>query len=144
MTAVRTRDKEPVAVRASAVLAGSGAYDSSPLAFRVARAAALVLYVTYTRGGASGGAKLKLQLSDDNATWYDALVPNSSVTSGAVTLAQGVYALPVAAGAAAETYATPPFDVRGAAWARVAFAEVGNTGSPGTLAATGLLLDVRA
>ncbi len=128
-----------VTVRASAVLAGSGAYDSDGTEIDVQAYNWMQLYVTYTRGGASGSTKFKILFSDDGENFDDGtVIDGASLSTGTMSVYTAQYQLPAAAGASAERRSLR-FPVSTAGWVKVLFAEVGNTGAPGTVAATCVL-----
>lgn len=123
------------APRASLILAAAGAYNTvaSATAVDVSGCASVELFCTYTRGGASGNALLKVWFSDDGVTYYQRAALDAQATAGVVAMGT-VLSLPVSAGATAETWALDPLDTRGAVSMKVTAAELGNTGAPGTLA----------
>jgi hypothetical protein len=123
-------------VRESAALAASGAFDtptSKPLS---SYAKSITLWCTYTRGASGGCCKLRPEISLDGVTWYRPTLAQSSSASapfGTIPLLAQEYTGPVPADGSALHFAVP-LDVAGARFIRIAAAESGATGSPGTLA----------
>jgi hypothetical protein len=128
----------PRTIRASAALAAAGAYDSAPTTVIVGPAKRLRLFCTYTRGGASGAFKLKVARSPDGGTTFVDDTEVDPPTSGVAAVFTAQFEFPAAAGAGAEAR-NFVVEVEGDTHVRVAFAEYGNTGAPGTLAVTGVL-----
>lgn len=136
-----TNGKSNHTARASAALPAAGAYDTagSVTAIDVLRGDAVELFVSYTRGAAGGAPKFKVLVSDDNILFYERTVEDgASLSSGAMLVFTAEHKLPAAASASAELR-TYVIDVSTCGWAKFLFAEYGNTGSPGTLAATAAL-----
>jgi hypothetical protein len=128
-------------VRASAALAAAGAYDtaSAATAIDVQQSSSLELFISYTRGGASGSCKFKVLVSDDAVNFFERTVEDgASLSSGTMNVYTAQHQLPAAAGASAELRSYI-ITVGTAGWVKVLFAEVGNTGAPGTVAATCVL-----
>ncbi len=127
-------------IRASAVLPASGAYDTAGASFimNVNDRDTVSLWCTYTRGAASGAAKIKLYGSCDNGTTYAActVVDPASYSAGTQTLVGADFKLPVATGASAEQWIVPNVDVSAFTHIMVLGAEHGVTGTPGTLVIT--------
>ncbi len=128
-------------VRASAALPAAGAYDTAGATFRasVVDRDVVALWYTYTRGAASGSAKIKIFGSCDNGTTYaPMLIVDTTVApvAGLQNLIVAQFQLPASTGAAAEEGIVPPIDVSGVTHIQVLSAEVGNTGTPGTLLLT--------
>jgi hypothetical protein len=123
-------------VRESAALAASGAFDtpiSKPLS---SYAKSVTLWCTYTRGASGGCCKLRPEISLDGVTWYRPTLAQSSSAAapfGTVPLLAQQYEGPVPANGS-PLYFAVPLDVAGARFIRIAAAESGATGSPGTLA----------
>lgn len=133
MTTART-------LRASAALPAAGAYDVAPTPVAVGAAARLRLFCTYTRGAAGGAFALKIQRSHDGGTTFvdDTVIDGTSLSAGAVNVFTLALKFPVAAGAGAEARGFL-VEVDADTHVRVAAAEYGVTGTPGTLAITGVL-----
>lgn len=124
--------------RASAALPASGAYDTTPTTIDTGYAQGLELCVSYTRGTTGGAVKLKVQVSQDGTAWYDRTVEDgASLSSGAMSCYVAEHKLPVSSGSTAELY-TYVVDVSTVRYARVAAAEYGATGTPGTCAINAL------
>lgn len=124
--------------RASAVLPNAGAYDSSPTFISLDPFDAFYFLVTYTRGGAGGSTAYEIEVSNDGSTWFQiAYVQASAVTTGADVqqLTQKVEILYGSTSASAERFTTTTLEAF-ARFVRIAFKEVGATGTPGTVACT--------
>lgn len=129
--------------RASAALPAAGAFDAAPTAMPCETASSVSLFATYTRGGAAGSTRLRVEVSPYAATtagvenWFqlglyepDVIVPGSDAASAI----QRDAVLYVATGAAAENFVYGPIQLDGTVMRmRVAAAEVGNVGAPGAL-----------
>lgn len=128
----------PQTLRASAALPASGDYDSSPTKIHLASCTqSVTVECTYTRGGSGGYCALKPELSFDGTTWMRATIGtgvlSSTAPDGTMPLVCLLYSSPVPSSGSALTFAVN-FDVQGARYFRCAAAEVGATGTPGTLA----------
>lgn len=124
--------------RASAALPASGAYDTSPAALSLnPQTQTVTLWCTYTRGTGGGYAGLRPELSPDGVTWYAAPLVDGTLTTsapyGSLPLLAAQYNLPAPSSGAAFRIAVS-LDVAGARFFRVGAAEVGQSGTPGTLA----------
>jgi hypothetical protein len=131
--------------RTSVALAGAGAYDASPLAMICAGFDSAVLYFSYTRGGAAGAFKFKIEVSphaSDSSTydnWFQATIyDGGTVTAGADTTSttQREEVSYTATSANEEKFAYGQVQLGGGIQRmRVVCAESGNVGAPGTLQA---------
>lgn len=132
--------------RASAALPAAGAWDAAPTAMACAGFDFVTLNFTYTRGGAAGAFDWQLETSPYSLTagvaagaqeWQDpAIYASGAVAAGADTtsLVQRELESYTATGAAVETFAVGPIDLRSTfERARVVARESGNVGAPGTL-----------
>ncbi len=124
-------------IRASAALAASGAYDSTPTVIACAALAGIEVCITYTRGTTGGAFKMKISVSDDGGTtFFDrTVIDGSSLSSGALNVFTEELKFPVASSGSAERRSFI-IDVGQATHLAVNFAEYGATGTPGTLKAT--------
>ena len=126
--------------RASAALAAAGAFDTSPKEMYCPGFDFVTLYVTYTRGGAAGAVKLRIDESPDSSgtVWAPrgAYGPATvAAGSDASSLEQRETLTYTATGASAEVFTVGPLALNGAVERlRVAAAESGNAGAPGTVA----------
>ncbi len=124
--------------RAEAALEASGAVDPAPTSVPLgAFVQTVTVWAKYTRGGASGYARVRPEVSPDGVKWYRAaFVDGSSIggsaPAGVLATRALEYDLPVPADGSA-LYTAHPVDARGARFLRLPAAEVGNTGAPGTL-----------
>ena len=132
----------PVTIRASAALPAAGAYDATPLEVAVASIDWITFYIAYTRGGAGGDMRFRIQWSPYAATvagvenWFTGgLFAAGAVASGAdsVSNLQREAIEYGSTGAGAETVIYGPLEIRGTIERlRVAYAESGAVGTPGT------------
>ena len=132
----------PVTVRASAALPAAGAYDAAPTEFPTANIDNITLYATYTRGNAGGAVTLHIEQSPYSAdvvgvqSWFrTACVACGTISSGSDTTqnAQRANVVYGATGAGAENFVIGPLELYGTVERmRVACAESGQTGTPGT------------
>lgn len=132
---------EIIRAAAAGALPGAGAYDTAGASFvaSVIDRDVASLWCTYTRGGASGSAKIKIYGSCDNGATFALCTivdPATAVAGGVSTLIGAQFQLPVSSGAAAEEYILPPIDVSALTHIMVLGAEVGATGTPGSLIVT--------
>jgi hypothetical protein len=127
----------PRTYRASAALPASGAYDLAPATIEMGTSSRVRLFCKYTRGAAGGAFKLKVARSDDGGTTFidDTVIDGTSLSSGALNVFTLELKFPVAAGAPQESR-NFLIEAEIETLVRVAFAEYGNTGSPGTLEVT--------
>ena len=142
---------ERLALRASAVLPGAGAYDAAPTAVLLPEAPALDLHVLYTTHAlsATGRPALRLQFSCDPPTtapgsvahWEDDVILDGATlakASGWWSLEGGgqEIRLPTPGVAATQRcWRLGSIQTRGAHWVRCAFAEHGDVAQPGTVEA---------
>lgn len=125
--------------RVSAVLVAAGAFDSAPTALACPGFDFVTLFFKYTRGGAGGAFKFKIEISPDStgSVWHQAtLYSPGTVTAGADTLStdQREAVSYQATGASAELFVFGPLELGGTIErVRVNAAETGATGTPGTL-----------
>lgn len=126
--------------RASAVLPGSGAYDTAPTEMDVRGFHWVTLFITYTRGGAGGDLQFKLEGSPVNSGdhWFQlGAVTKGTVSSGSDALdnlqrGEVEYG---STGAGAEKVAYGPVFLGGCVERlRINCQESGATGTPGTAA----------
>ena len=139
----------PFTFRASAVLAGAGAWDATPLIISCQAKSRLTLFLSYTRGAAGGAFDFQLLFSPYSAnpavvqSWF----PQSEFTPA--VLAAGVdsqgrlqreYVTYASQGAAIENVVYGPVDL-GANVERVEVVarESGVVGVPGTLHVMGII-----
>ena len=141
----------PFTFRASAALAGAGAWDATPLTIACPQRGSLTLFLSYTRGAAGGAFDYQLQVSPYSATvagvenWF-----NESEFSAAV-LAAGVdsqsrlqqeYITYGSKAAAIENVVYGPVQLEaGIERIRLVARESGVVGNPGTLHVVGLIYD---
>ena len=129
--------------RAAAALPAAGAWDAAPTELFCAGAEYVTLYITYTRGGAGGSVRLRLEASPhsvDRAVVEDWFLPTikqvgafaagADVNSGEQRENGVLY---TATAAAAEMFAYGPVHIQAAERIRVRAQEVGAAGTPGTL-----------
>lgn len=125
--------------RASAVLPAAGAFDSAPTALQCPGFDFVTLYLKYTRGGAGGAFKFKIEVSPDSSgsVWHQAgLYSPGTVTAGADTVSteQREAVSYQATGASAELFVYGPVELNGTVERiRINAAETGAVGTPGTL-----------
>lgn len=131
--------------RASAALPAAGAFDASPTEMVCADMEFVALYVTYTRAAAGGAVTFKIETSPrttDSLTlenWYQAtILAGGAVVGGADTtsLLQRDETQYTSTGAGAETFVLPIALRSTAERLRVACAESGVVGNPGTVQIT--------
>jgi len=127
-------------MRASAVLPGAGAFDASPLEVPCQDFKFVTLYITYTRGGAGGAVTLRIEVSPDTSgnTWYrSGLYEPAAVASGsdATSELQREFIKYGSTAAGAEYVVFGPLVLQGGIQRmRIACAESGAVGTPGTCA----------
>jgi len=139
----------PVVLRASAALAGAGAWDATPTASFSTQAQNLMLAFTYTRGAAGGAFNWQLEVSPYSVTarvpagaseWItEAVYASGGLVAGADTtsLVQRELQSYTSQGAAAEDFAFGPIELNGTIErVRVRARESGAVGTPGTLQIT--------
>ena len=144
----------PFTFRASAALAGAGAWDATPLIVACPQYARLVLYLSYTRGAAGGAFDFQLQVSPYSAnalvvqSWF-----NQSEYSAAVLAAgadsqsrlQQEYITYQSQAAAIENVVYGPVELgAGVERVMVRARESGVVGTPGTLHIVGIVYNERA
>jgi hypothetical protein len=126
--------------RASAALPAAGAYDAAPTELYCNTFETVTLFFTYTRGGAAGAFAFRVDVSPDGtgATWFrQTLYAPANVVTGADSQSdfQREAVEYGSTGAAAESFVYGPMTLGGVAERiRIAAAETGNVGAPGTLA----------
>ena len=128
--------------RASAALPAAGAYDLAPTEMPCPGFQKVMLSLAYTRGGAAGAFAFRVETSpaSSGAVWHRTVLINApAVVPGADS--QGDVQRNAmeyqATGAAIERFIYGPIDLGGAVERiRIAAAETGNVGAPGTLAIT--------
>lgn len=125
--------------RASVPLPAAGAFDSAPTALACPGFDFLTLYFTYTRGGAGGAFKFKIEVSPDSSgsVWHQAaLYSPGTVTPGSDTgsTTQREHITYQSTGAGAELFVYGPVEMGGTVErVRIVAAETGAVGTPGTL-----------
>ena len=145
----------PINLRASAALAGAGAWDATPTVSFSSGAHKLTLYFTYTRGAAGGAFDWQLEVSPYSvvalaptgaAEWItaDAIYAAGTVVAGAdsQSLVQREYQTYESQGAAAEDFAIGPIEFHGTVErirVRARESASGIVATPGTLQITGEL-----
>ena len=140
----------PVTIRASAALAGAGAWDATPTEIACAGFRFAVFYISYTRGAGGGAVDIQLQVSPRAVNsgvvenWFDqSLLAAGALAAGADTQSrtQREYVTYQATGATIENVAYGPVDLGGAAERlRLPARESGNAGAPGTLHVVAVLM----
>ena len=124
--------------RVAAVLPAAGAFDAAPLEMACPGFQFVTLHISYTRGGAGGDMQFRIEANPDAAggTWQRAgLFAPGAVAAGADSLSnlQRETVEYGSVGAGAETVIYGPLELRGGAERlRVACAESGAVGTPGT------------
>ena len=133
--------RRPVVARAAAALPAAGAWDVAPLELQASWDGSIMLYFTYTRGGAAGAFRWRIEACPDEpaVTWY-----RSSIYEAGIVAPGGADVMSriqreefeyIATGAAAESFVVGPIRTDdGARYMRFPAAEVGNVGAPGNLA----------
>lgn len=124
------------ALRAEAILAASGAWETSDPASLTPGSSTAGLLVTYERGGANGAPALRIETSPDGVRWFLATLFDSTVTASAPygRVTAHVQEIRIAAPATNDAILLEiVIDVSRASFVRVQAAEYGNTGAPGTL-----------
>jgi len=125
-----------VTIRASATLAGSGAYDT-PTAILLKNFRNIQFFLTYTRAAAGGSMGIKIEYSPDGTNWFRKTAMDAEAVTTATSLAletQTMTYLYKNESAAAQAFALPVLKVC-TAQMRISVAEVGATGTPGTAVA---------
>ncbi len=125
--------------RVSAVLPAAGAWDVAPIEMPCAGFDRVLFYFTYTRGGAGGDMRFRIEQAPDSAgaVWYQASdIGISVVASGAdnVDNVQRAIIEYGSTGPGAELYMYGPFELQEAVERiRIVCCESGNVGAPGTV-----------
>ena len=129
--------------RASAALPAAGAYDPAPLEMMCAGFDSAILYFSYVRGGAAGAFKFKVEVSPHASdsiiypSWFQStLYEDGGVVAGSDSTSemQREEVSYTATGAAEEKFAYGKIKLGGSIQRiRVACAESGNVGAPGSL-----------
>ncbi len=139
----------PIVLRASAALAGAGAWDATPVETPVDGMDRMTLYFTYTRGGAGGAFDFQIQVSPYSSdqlvvqNWFPTSLYQLGVIvagSDAQSRVQREYATYQATGAAVETFVHGPTDIKSVERIRLVARESGAVGTPGTLMIVGVLM----
>lgn len=142
-------EENPLVVRASAALPAAGAWDAAPVEINCGGFERIVLFVTYTRGGAGGAMDLQARYSPYAAVaagvenWFpQSVLDVGAVAAGADTQSrvQGEYLTFQATGAGVETFVLGPLPLKAVERAQVRCRESGNAGAPGTVMIVGVLL----
>lgn len=123
--------------RASAALPAAGAFDTSPTVMRCPAFQKVTLFIEYTRGGAGGKVKVKIETSPVNTgdVWHmpDLYNPATPVAGAdSVSPIQREYLEYGATGAAIEKHEIPVYLGGAVERLRIACAESGAVGTPGT------------
>jgi hypothetical protein len=124
--------------RTSAILLPASAFDVAPRELTCPGFDFVTLFVTYTRAGAGGSVRLRPEFSpvSTGAVWHSkALYGPAVVAAGAdaASLEQRETLLYTSTGAGAETTVFGPLDLGGTIERlRIACAEIGAAGTPGT------------
>ncbi len=139
-----------VTLRASAALAGAGTWDAAPLEIAAEDADYIAVYLSYTRGGVGGSARVRVEVSPYSAAtagvenWFIPSVKQVGAfaagvdTNSAMQRENGV--LYTATGAVIEDVAYGVVQLgRGVQRVRLLAQEVGAVGTPGILHAVGLM-----
>lgn len=127
---------DPKVARVSAALAAAGAFDTTPIELAVNVQDDITFHFGYTRGGAAGGFKYKVEFSIDKIKWAQvAFVEAVAIVAGAdqVNKTQRTSLNYVATGATKERFTSPTFKCAAGRFCRISAAETGNVGAPGTL-----------
>ena len=127
--------------RAEAVLAGAGAFDTTPAVMACPGFATVVLFVEYTRAGAGGKVKLKVEGSPQasGAVWHQLSVYGvGAIAAGSDTtsIEQREFIEYGSTGAGKELFMVKVNLHGGIERLRVAAAESGAVGTPGTVKIT--------
>ena len=130
-------------VRASAALAGAGAWDATPTELYCSPYSYVTFYMSYTRGGAAGAFDFRLEVSPYVANsgvvenWFrQAIIAGGAVAAAAYTtsLTQREQVSYGATGVAIENYVYGPVELMSTVERlRMPCAETGNVGAPGTV-----------
>jgi len=135
-------------LRASAILAGAGAWDAAPTEHYVSEYDEIVIFFTYTRGGAAGAFELQLQYSPYSAdvvgveSWFAMSIYQATALVAGVDTTSNLQREIIqytAVGAAAEMFMYAVALADGIARIRMPCRESGNVGAPGVVHAVGLL-----
>jgi len=139
----------PVTVRASAALAGAGAWDATPTEFSVAGYRWITLYISYTRGAAGGAVDFQIQTSPYSVdqvgveSWFEGTLLAPAVLAAGVdsqSRIQREYITYAATGAAIENPDYGPIEFGASVERmRIRCRESGVVGTPGTLHIVGVL-----
>jgi hypothetical protein len=143
----------PFTFRASAALAGAGAWDATPTIVACPSYSNLVLYISYTRGAAGGAFDFQLQVSPYSAnalvvqSWFNQSEYSAAVLAAGVdsqSRLQQEYITYQSQAAAIENVVYGPVDL-GAGIERIMVRarESGVVGTPGTLHIVGIVYNPR-
>lgn len=125
--------------RASAVLAGAGAWDAAPVALACPGFKHVTLYFHYTRGGAAGAFNFRIDTSPDStgAVWNQSSQYAPGALAAGVDTTSAVQRENItytATAAAIEDFVYGPVDLDATVERiRIPARETGNVGAPGTL-----------
>jgi hypothetical protein len=124
--------------RASAALPAAGAFDTTPTVLESSEYETVTFFCKYTRGAAGGKTKLRVDVSPESSgsNWYQAsALAVGTVASGSdnASLIQRDGVEYGSTGAAAEMFVYGPIRIDNASRTRIAAAESGVVGTPGTL-----------
>jgi hypothetical protein len=127
--------------RASAVLAAAGAYDSAPTEMYCPGFRFVTLFGEYTRGGAGGKVKLKLEVSPSSSgtVWHQMSLYNQGTNVAGADTKSTLQREEVEYGsnaAAKELFTLSAYLDGNAERLRVICAESGAVGTPGTVKVT--------
>jgi len=144
--------ENPIILRAAAILPAAGAFDAVPLELAVAGFRSVVLYITYTRGGAAGSVRASIEVSPFAAnrvlplqSWYHAALYAAAIVAAGVDAVSPVQREDIryqATGATAEMFAYGPIQLAGdVERLRIACAEEGAVATPGDCEIVGVLYE---
>lgn len=142
--------RNPVVIRASAALPGAGAYDATPTETVVSGCGHFTLYFQYTRGAAGGSFGFRIDTSpfpvDQGVyqNWFRMALYSPGALAAGADVASNIQREAItyqATGAAIEMFVYGPVELRGTVERiRVACAEIGAVGTPGTLTILGMFV----
>ena len=144
----------PITFRASAALAGAGAWDAAPLEIAVPQHGRLVLFLSYTRGAAGGAFDFQLVVSPYSAVvavvqnWFsESEFTPAVLAAGADSQSriQREYVTYLSQGVPIENFVYGPIELGGGIERlRIPARESGIAGTPGTLHIVGIVYDEQA
>ncbi len=134
-----------VTLRTSAALAGAGAYDAAPTEVACPSFTRLTLLCSYTRAGVGGSARMRVEFcptATGTGTWYRLTVQEAGAFAAGADvndLLQRSTNLYTSTAAGAERFIWDLEIPTAMERVRIACAEVGAVGTPGTFEILGLL-----